>query len=386
MQITKVSPIIVGNPWKNWVFVKVETDEGIVGYGEATVGLNALPVEAAIREISHLCLGWDPRNIQAIWHHLHKAMYLTEGQIQHAAIAGIEIACWDILGKSLDTPVYQLVGGKCREALRAYANGWYRGPRDRAFYAERARQVVEMGYTALKFDPFGKAHHTLAKREERLSVELVRAVREAVGEDVDLIIEVHDRFTVSTAIRVSKLLEEFDILWLEAPVLSSDIEDLLAVAQASPIPVGVGERFSTQREFAQLLKHEIIDTLLPETLDLGGFWPTREVTGLANMHNAVVAPHNARGPICTAVNCHLDLTIPNFLIQETFSDFNEEWTRDLVRGAPEVKNGYLHVNDRPGFGIELDEVLAAKYPYHPGNFMRLFEDGWEQRLGSQAKS
>lgn len=384
MKITDITPIIVGNPWKNWVFVKVETDEGITGYGEATVGLSTLPVEAAVRELTHLCVGKNPYRIHALWDALYKALYLAEGQVQRAAMGGIEMACWDILGKSLSTPVYQLLGGKCRDGIRAYANGWYQGPRDPAFLAERAAQVVAMGYTALKFDPFGRAYRTMAREEEKHALHLLRAVREAIGDSVDLIIEAHDRFTVSTAIRIGQQLAEFVPLWYETPVLSSDIDDLVAVARAVPVPVGVGERFTTQREFASLLKHEVIDVLLPETIDLGGVWATREVCSLASAHNAVIAIHNARGPICTTVNCHLDLTLTNFLIQEFFDDFNEDWTRALVRGTPEFKDGYLYVSDRPGFGFELDEEIAKAHPYSESNFLRLFEEGWETRRGGRS--
>ncbi|MEX2536961.1 MAG: mandelate racemase/muconate lactonizing enzyme family protein [Trueperaceae bacterium] len=382
MKITEIRPIIVGNPWKNWIFVVVETDEGITGYGEATVGLNSLPVEAAIREIAHLCLGKDPRNIHALWDLLYKAMNLTEGQVQKAAMAGIEIACWDILGKSLNTPVYQLLGGRMRTEIRAYANGWYRGERDPAAFAEMAAEVVSRGYTALKFDPFGASFQTISAREEKLSIDIVRAVKEAVGEGVDIIIEAHDRFTVQSAIRIGHQLAEFSPLWYEAPVLSTDIEDLVAVARAVPVPVGVGERFTSQREFTRLLAHNVIDIINPETIDIGGLWPTREVAAIANANNAVVAIHNARGPICSAANCHLDLTLPNLLIQETFQDFNDPWTRDVVVGTPELQDGYLRVSDRPGLGIELNEDVAKEHPYSPGNFMRLFESGWETRFGS----
>ena len=383
MKITDITPIIVGNPWKNWVFIKVKTDEGLTGYGEATVGLSTLPVEAAVRELTHLCIGKNPCQIHALWDALYKALYLPGGQVQRAAMGGIEMACWDILGKSLGAPVYQLLGGKCRDGIRAYANGWYQGPRDSAFLAERAAQVVALGYTALKFDPFGRAYRTMTREEEKRALHLIRVVREAIGDSVDLIIEAHDRFTVSTAIRIGQRLAEFTPLWYETPVLSSDIDDLVAVARAVPVPVGVGERFTTQREFASLLKHEVIDVLSPETIDLGGVWATREVCSLASAHNAVIAIHNARGPICTTVNCHLDLTLTNFLIQEFFDDFNEDWTRALVRGTPELKDGYLYVSDRPGFGLELDEEIAKAHPYSESNFLRLFEEGWETRRGGR---
>lgn len=383
MKITDIKTLIVGNPWKNWVFVQVLTDEGITGLGEGSLGLNTLPVEAAVREIRHLCIGKDPRDVQAIWTHLYKSLYLVEGQVQHAAIAAIEIACWDILGKSLGVPLYRLFGGPQRDGIRAYANGWYKGPRDPAYFAKAATEVVAMGYTALKFDPFGPGFRLLSREEEELSLAIVAAVREAVGPAVDVIIEAHDRFLVTTAIRIGQRLEEFNVLWYEAPTISSDIEDVVQVARAVRVPLGIGERFTTPREFSRLLQHEIVDYLLPETLDLGGAIPTRSVIGMADAHNAVVAIHNARGPVVSALNCHLDKAMSNFLIQETFHDFNEPWTHEVVRGHPEIRDGQLWVSDRPGLGLELDEEIAQAHPYSPTNFMRFFQSGWERRFGER---
>jgi galactonate dehydratase len=379
MKITGVEPFIVGNPWKNWVFVRVETDAGIEGLGEATIGFNAKPMEAIVREISHLCMGRDPRDVNALWDHLFKSLYLPEGNVQRSAIASIELACWDILGKSLGVPVYKLLGGACRDRLRAYANGWYQGPRDPDFFGERAKLVVSRGYTALKLDPFGSAYRTLSHREEELSMRLLRAVRDAVGDDVDILIDAHNRFTVSTAIRVSRRLEEFHPTLFGAPTLSSNLEGLIAVAKVSPIPVTAGSRVSTAREASILLSQSVIDIISPDLLDLGGVWPTREVCAIASAHNAMVALHNARGPLCTTANCHLALTLRNFWLQESFDEFNESWTRELFRGTPEVRDGYVYVSDAPGLGLQLNEQVAREHPYGQTNFMRLFEEGWETR-------
>ena len=196
MKIIDVRTVVVGNPWKNWILVLVETDAGITGLGEATGGLRTQPTVAGIEEIKHLVIGKDPRHIHAIWNDLYLAGFLHVNK----EIAGIEMACWDILGRSLDVPVHTLLGGKMRDSVRVYANGWYSGPRTPEGFADRAKVVTGRGYTALKFDPFGDAYLTMSKRESREAEALVEAVRDAVGPDVDILIEAHDRFSVSQAI------------------------------------------------------------------------------------------------------------------------------------------------------------------------------------------
>jgi galactonate dehydratase len=294
-------------------------------------------------------------------------------------MSAIEIACWDILGKALNRPLWQLLGGKQRPHLRVYANGWYQGPRDPAFFAEAAAKVKAMGYTALKFDPFGTAHRTLNPEEERRSLAIVRAVREAVGDDVDLCIEGHDRFSVSTAIRLGIVLEEFHPMWFEAPVMSTDIPATIEVARAIPVPVATGERFEKLTQFLDLLAPRVVDIVQPETLRIGGISGARKAAAIAVSADAAVALHQAQSPLSTAINAHLHTSFPNFLIQECFDDFLVPWAWDVLRGAPRVRDGYLTPSDAPGLGVELDETAAAKHPYGQNNFLRLFEESWERR-------
>ncbi|MDB4893981.1 MAG: dehydratase [Firmicutes bacterium] len=375
MKITDVKTFVVGNPWKNWVFVKLFTDEGITGVGEATGGLQTRPNEVAVHELRPLFIGKDPRNITAVWDAMYKGIFLHHS----AAVSGIEQACWDILGKSLGVPIWQLLGGKMRPRIRAYANGWYRGPRDPKFFAEAAQAMVEKGYTALKFDPFGNAYRFMERDDERLAISLVRAVREAVGESVDLLIEAHDRFSVSTAIRLGHALAEFNPMWFETPVMSTDIEGTLAVARQVPIPVASGERFTSLEQFAALLAGKVVSIAQPEVLSIGGISRMVRAAAIAEAHEAFVAPHNAQSPLCTVVNTHIGAALPNVLIQECFDDTNAEWSRRIMTGLVEVKNGYIEVPDAPGLGVELLDDEMAKYPYGDRNFLRLFEAGWERR-------
>jgi len=375
MRITNLKTFVVGNPWKNWVFVKVETDEGLTGLGEATGGLKTLPIEAEVQELSRFVIGADPLQPEQLWQQMYKGVFLNSSP----ALSAIECACWDILGKSLNAPVWRLLGGKHRPKLRVYANGWYKGPRDPAFFAEAAAAVVDQGYTALKFDPFGKAYRFIEPDEEHLSLSLVRAVREAVGDDVDLMIEAHDRFSVSTAIRLGRALAEFHPMWLETPVMSTDIAATIEVARAIPVPVATGERFKRLSQFLELLAARVVDIVQPETLSIGGISGARKAAAIAESAEAFVALHQAQSPLNTAINAHINASIPNFLIQECFDDFLVPWAREIVQGVPQVVDGYLTPPDAPGIGVTLDEDALAVHPYGQNNFLRLFEEGWERR-------
>jgi len=375
MKIVDVKTFVVGNPWKNWIFLKLYTDEGITGVSEATGGLYTMPVIEQIKELSRVYIGMDPRNPEKIYDAMYKALFLGT----NIAMSAIEIACWDIIGKTLNAPVWQLLGGKTHERLRAYANGWYQGPRDPVFFAERAKEVVEMGYTAIKFDPFGGAYRFMDRSSERLSIQIVKAVRDAVGDDVDILIEGHDRFSVSTAIRIGHALEEFSPMWFETPVMSTDINALVAVAKAIKVPVAAGERLWRRSDFVDMLEHRVIDIVQPETLHVGGISGCKKVSGIAEAYEAFVACHQAQSPMNTAINVHIHATLPNFLIQECFDDFLVPWSWEIMSGVPQVKDGYLGVSDKPGLGVELHEEEFAKHPYGQTHFLRLFEDGWERR-------
>ncbi len=378
MKIIDAHTTVVGNPWKNWVFVQLITDEGIVGVGEATGGLSTKPNEAAIHELRPLYLGQDPRNVVALWERLYKGLFLNH----NAALAGIEMACWDILGKALNVPVWRLLGGQTRPRIRAYANGWYQGPRDARFFAERAAEVVGLGYTALKFDPFGDAYRFIDRDGLRLSLDIVAAVREAIGDSVDLLIEGHDRFSVSTAIEVGRALAEFHPFWFETPVLSTEIEAMAEVAKAIPVRVVGGERLASKADFARLLNTRLIDVIQPEILHCGGVTGLVKIAGLAEAYEAFVAPHNAQSPFTTVVNSHVGTVVPNFLIQECFDDFLVPWSREIMSGTVRIVDGYIELPDGPGFGVTLHEKEMAKYPYAERHFLRLFQPGWERRDGT----
>ncbi len=374
MKITELKTFVVGNPWKNWILIKLLTDEGLTGLGEATGGLATRPNLGDVEELRPLVIGEDPLHPERLWLKLIKARYHQRS----TGIAAIEQACWDILGKSLSAPLWRLFGGKHHERLRAYANGWYQGPRDPVFFAEAAARMAAKGYTALKFDRFGGAYKQIEPESEALAVRIVGAVREAVGDGVDLLIEAHDRFTVSTAIRVGRQLEPFRPFWIETPVRTFDLKGHIEVQRALGYPVVLGEGFHELRQFADLLHERVIDIVQPEPMHLGPS-TARKAFAVAEAYDALVACHQAQSPFCTAMNAHLHCSIPNFLIQENFDDSLEPWVWDLLQGVPRVVNGYLTPSDAPGWGVELNEEEAAWHPYGERNFLRLFEEGWETR-------
>ena len=237
-----------------------------------------------------------------------------------------------------------------------------------------------MGYRALKFDPFGAAFRVMEPAERRLSLGLVKAVRDVVGDDVDIILEFHDRMTVPEAIRVIYEVAEFDPLWIEAPVWSLDVGAMISVAEATKVRIAGGEQFTTLRQFADMLACGRFDLILPEYVELGGIHRLRQAASIAEAYQAMIAPHNARCPLNTAVNGHVDVATRNVFIQEVFDDFYPAWMRELFQGLPHIRNGMLEVSDVPGIGVTVNEALIAEHPYSQNNFMNLFKTGWENRF------
>jgi galactonate dehydratase len=379
MRITAIDTYIAGNPWKNWLFAKVSTDEGIHGIGEGTLNYFGKTVEAAIHELTPLVIGMDPFQVEIISQRLIRDVYSEGAQIHMCAAAAIEIACWDIIGKATKQPIYNLWGGRCHEKLRAYANGWYRGPRTPESFAEKAKAVAKRGYTALKFDPFGSAWRIMSRYDFDLSVDIIRAVRDAVGPSVDLLIEVHCRFNVPTAIEFAEAIHQFRPAWYEEPVPHTNIAAMVEVARRSPVPVATGESFSTKQQFAELLKHEVVNILQPEPLNLGGLFVARMIAGMADAHFGVIAPHSAQGPVCSAACVQLNASIPNFFIHEIFDEFNEPWEKQIVTNPTVVVDGYIDVPERPGLGVDLNIEEIQRHPYRQENYLPLFKPGWERR-------
>ncbi len=379
MKITDVKTYIVGNPWKNWVFTRVDTDEGLHGIGEATLNGFAKTVEAAIHELKSFVIGQDPFDVESHSLRLFRDVYSDGGQIQGAALAGIEFACWDIMGKATNLPVYKLLGGRCHERLRVYANGWYRGPREPQSFHEKAKAVVDLGYTALKFDPFGSAWRTVDRADFALAIEIIAAVREAVGPTVDILIEGHNRFSVHTALQFAEAMAPYQPTWFEAPVPPQRIADMVAVAKRSPVPVACGEDYYSAQQFSELLSHGAVHIIQLEPQYLG-MSVSKQICGMVNAANGVTAPHSAQGPLCSLACAHLNTATPNFFIHETFDEFNDEWSRRILTNPVTVRDGHIDLEpERVGWGTDLNYDEIANYPYNPNNYLPLFRTGWERR-------
>lgn len=378
MKITDVKTYIVGNQWKNWVFTRVDTDEGVHGIGEATLNGFAKTVEAAIHELKHFVVGEDPFNIEQNTLRMFRNLFSDGGQIQGAALSGIEYACWDIMGKVTGQPVYRLLGGRCHEALRVYANGWYRGERTPEQFAHLAGQVKKKGYTALKFDPFGTAWRVMERPDLIRALDIIAAVRDEVGPETDILIEGHNRFSVHTALTIAQEMARYRPTWFEAPVPPQKVSAMVEVAKRSPVPVACGEDYYCREQFAELLAHNAVHIIQLEP-EYFGVQASKQIIGMVHAHNGVIAPHSAQGPLCSVVCAHLNMSSPNFFIHEIFDEFNDDWTQNILIDPLKVENGYTTPNDRPGWGTDLNYDLIAEHPYDQRYYLPLFREGWHKR-------
>jgi galactonate dehydratase len=369
MKVTGVRTFLVDpGGGKNWLFVKVETDAGIHGWGECyTQADRDRAIEIHVQQLARYLEGRSPHEIKHLTFSAYHDFAGKRGAMDlYCAISGIEQALWDIVGKALNTPVYNLLGGPCRDRIRVYANGW--GGRTPEEMGARARQLVEQGFSALKFDPFPGPWRTHIRREEeRAAVACVRAVREAVGPDVDLLIEVHRRLAPIHAIRVARELEEFAPFWYEEPVSARNPDALAEVRHAISLPVVTGEELYTKAEFREVFEKGAADILNPDVCNCGGILELKEIAAMAEPYFVTIAPHNYNSTtIGLAATLQVCAAIPNFLITEYFVNFTARG--DVISRNPiRVENGTIPLPTGPGLGLELDEAALARYPYreHP---------------------
>ncbi len=382
MRITHLETITVSAGWKNWLFVRVHTDSGLVGLGEGTLNGFIRTTEAAVRELEHLAVGQDPAHITRLAKRLLDSVSLDGGHIHRTAIAAIEVACWDLLGQSLGVPVWQLLGGRMRDSVLGYANGWYRTERTPEHFVAAAAAVVAKGFHALKLDPFGTAQGFIDDAELQLAYDILAALR-AKYPALRILIDVHGRFTEADALRAARKLAPLDLYWWEEPTTREREQPVNAVALQCPIRVATGEMYDTVGQFYTLAVGGGVNIFQPEPMSLGGFGPTLAVAGLAQAHGSYIAPHQSGGPVATAVCLQLAACVPNFLIQELFDPFNDPWTRDLVTWTPTIDpaNGHLSLPTGPGLGVALNLDVAREHPYDPKAYLNVFAEGWEKRLG-----
>ena len=379
MKITGVEPFVLGTSWRNLVFIKVKTDEGLVGIGECTLqnreeGILGYLQGAARRHV----VGSDPFNIEDLWLRMYRNDFWRDGVIATTVLSGIEIACWDIVGKALGQPVWKILGGRCHEKVKAYANAWYTVERKPAEFAKRVKVVLDKGYKALKVDPFGPGGLEITRAEKVRSVELVAAIRQAVGPDVEIFIEMHGRFSAATAIDLAHMLEPYHPGWIEEPCPPEDIPSLKKVADHVNLPVATGERYFTRYGFREALESGAPDIIQADIIHAGGMLEMKKIAAMADVRSMVMAPHNSNGPVCTAASVHFDFCTTNLKVQECFDDFSETWVREAVPGCPVPVDGYFPLPEKPGLGIELNEDVIKAHPYQE-RFFNMWEDDWHKR-------
>jgi len=364
MRITNIETHIVFAGWRNWVFVTMHTDTGLTGLGEATLEGKEHAVVGAITDLSRLLLGKDPFDIEQHWSAMYRNGFWSGGPVMLTAISALEIAMWDIVGQVTGQPIYNLLGGRMRDRVRVYANGWYFGAQTPAEFAERAGQTVEQGFTAMKWDPFGLASLTVTREEEELAIENVAAVRKAVGPKVDLLIEAHGRFFVGDAIRIAQKLEPFNCYWYEEPVPPDNLDALAEVTRHSPIMVVAGERCYTKFGYADLLPRQAARVIQPDVIHAGGILETKKIAAMAEAWHTLVAPHNPNGPIAAAATLQLVAGMSNFLILEMLTA-DPPWRDEMLYERLEIRDGAMVIPNRPGLGITLDLDAVAQHPYEP---------------------
>lgn len=364
MKIVDVKPFVVDCFRTNWAFVKIYTDEGITGVGEGTLEYKEKAFLGALEHIKDYLIGQDPRDIEKHWHTIYRDAYWRGGPVLMSALSAVECALWDILGKSLNVPVYTLLGGKYHDKVRIYVNGWFAGAKEPEEFAEKARIAVKRGVTAMKWDPFGKNYLQISNAELNKALRNVAAVREAVGDEVDLLIEGHGRFDVPTATRIAKELEQFKPMFFEEPVPPDNLEALAAVRAKSPVPISAGERLYSRWDYRKLFDIRAADYIQPDISHAGGISELKKIAAEAETRYIPFAPHNPSGPVANAATLQLAAACPNFTILEImYSDV--DWRRDVTNESLEYKDGYITIPSKPGLVIEINEEECLKHPYQP---------------------
>lgn len=379
MKITDVTTRIVHpGRGKNWLLVKVETDEGIYGWGESyTQADRDKAIEAHIHAMKRYLVGRNPFDIKHTLYVLFTDWAARRGAMDfYCAVSGVEHALWDIAGKACNQPVYNLLGGRSRDKVRVYANGWGGGatPTD---LAANARKIVDMGFTALKFDPFpGPWRAFIDKKQENHAIERVAAVRDAVGPDVDILVEVHRRLAPMHAVRVAREIEKYDPFWYEEPVLADNLAELAETKRQINIPVVTGEALYTKHGFREVFERRAADIINPDICNCGGILELKEIAAMAEPYDVVVSPHNYNSVTAgLAASLQICAHIPNFLILEYFVNFAE--VGDQVQTNPfKVENGYIKVPTGPGLSVDFDEAALERFAYQqfPQRRIRTPED------------
>jgi len=366
----------------NWLFVRIDTDEGISGWGEGSLQYKDAALEAEILDFGKFLEGKDPRRIDWIWTSLYRRVTWTGGPVSMSAIAAIDLALWDLKAKSLGIPVWELAGGMHRDKVRVYANGWFEDltepvpgvPSESVarqaspqMHAEAALKLKNKGWTALKFYPFGGPQTTTPAQISH-GIELVRAVRDAVGPEMEISIDVRARLNPWSAGRAAQQLEQFNIAWMEEPILYDNVDAMAEFARSVNVPVSTGEQLYNRWEFRPLLETNTVRMIQPDICHCGGFTEILKIASMAEAYYVPVAPHNSNGPLSTLASLHLQMSIPNSFMQEIFVSFLERY-QEILTSPIDITDGHATVPTGPGWGADIDLEQLAKYP--PTDFVQV---------------
>ena len=366
MKVTALKTFLVGGSWRNWLIVKLETDSGLHGVGEATLEGKEATVATAVGELARYITGKDTASIEKHFQEMYRRAFYGGGEVLNSAISGVETALWDIKGKSLGVPVYELLGGRTRDRIKVYANAWYKQGMSPEQFAAAARSVVALGAKGLKFNPWGGRpgidFYRLENRIFHAGIEAVEAVRDAVGADIDLFIDCNGIFqTAGNAVKCGKAIEKYNIGFIEEPVPFENLDEMAYVRSKLDIPVATGERLFTPFAFQQLLERRGADIVQPDMSHCGGILSAFRIAAIADTHYAAFTPHNPNGEVSYAAAVQLAACVPNFFALEHFPP--EPWRFEVCRNEMTLTDGWLEIPDRPGLGVEFNEEAALDHPY-----------------------
>ncbi len=379
MRIAAVRPVVVGARMRNWIFVKVETDEGVVGWGECTTEWKTRAVAACVEDFAPFVVGQDPLRTEHLWQVMSRQAFFRGGIVAMSALSGIDQALWDIAGKVRGVPVYQLLGGAVRDRVRLYDH--LGGGAPDAVYetftpdavAEHAQASVAEGFTAVKAVFVPRTGPLEGPGPVRLLDRLMGTLREAVGDGVDIMLDFHGRTSPAMGIQYGRAVAPYAPLFIEEPCPPENVEAMAEVARQQPCPVATGERLTTRFQFRPLLEQRACAVVQADVGHCGGLSEIKRIAAMAETYYVAVAPHNPAGPIAQAAALHVALSTPNFLIQEQMRS-DVPWRDDIVDEPLGRAGGYALAPTRPGLGLEIDEREAAKHPMAQEPLLRYFHD------------
>ena len=361
MKIKSIKTFVIDCFRTNWVFVKVETDEGIHGIGEGTLEYKENALLGAIADLEHALVGKDPFDTEWIFHENYRDAYWRGGPVLMSALSAIDMALWDIKGKALGLPVWKLIGGKCREGVPCYANCWFAGAKEPEEFAAKAIAAVEAGFKGLKWDPFGKNYRQLPPEDFKKAMKCVAAVKAATEGKAEILIECHGRFDVPTALRICNALEEYSPYWVEEPVIPDTMRALADVRLRVRVPIACGERLYTTQQIMDAVEFRCCDYLQPDSSHAGGITGMKQIAAICDAHHIPFCAHNPSGPVANAVTLALGVSTPGYCIHETLFD-DVPWRKDVIDEDVRFAGGLMYPSERPGLGIELNEEAAKPHP------------------------